>query len=534
MSVALLLATIIGSLLITMLTHRWRVHSGIITLLLAAALSFLPLHQHIEVEPHIILGIVMPPLLYSAALSFSISTFFKNIRPIIGMGVVLVLVTCAVVTWLAPMIDPTISLAGAFVLAAVVAPPDAVTMVSEERTEGIPRTVTSVIKGESIVNDATALVLFSVAIATFTHQQNFIKNPFLFFGYSSIVGILIGLVTGFLVILTRRRIGNPTIEVALNIVVPFAIYQISEFVHASGVLGVITAGFLISTMTTLDGRMTSQTAYKTRLIETRVWPIIELLIESFLFAYIGFQLHSSIEAVGEATGHLVDNALFALVITVLVIAIRFIYVYVLFSAIKGRNQLIEKHLENYNNRKQDNSTEVYRGRKARKMKDGYPTEPAFNLKECFLVSWMGMRGIVTLAAAASIPVAGLGAERTKEVAIIQFTAFTVASVTLIFQGLTLPLVVKALNLDLTADQQEKQKDRDIISDSVKHLEINPRQAKLTDKNFDDARSRITQYMIHTDLTEEATRAAIDRIDLQQAAWESRAKTYTALEESLDE
>ncbi|MFT4186707.1 MAG: sodium:proton antiporter [Micrococcaceae bacterium] len=510
MSIAVLLITVIFSLMITSISRNWKVHSGLVTVAFASAISFIPGVTHIEVEPEVILSLVMPPLLYSAALGFPFTTFFKNLKPILGMGVGLVVVTCLVITYLVPIINPAISTLGAFVLASVIAPPDTVTMVSEENSEGVPHRIVSILKGESLVNDATSLVLFSVAVSMLTNEENFIGQPVIYFIYSCIVGILVGLVLGWCLSFIRGKLEKPSLEIALNILMPFVAYQISEYFHASGVLAVVTTAFVVAFNMAFNPKAMSDTTYKTRLIETNVWPVIDLLIESFLFAYIGLQAHYMILEVRTETGSLRMSLLFAAVITLIVVAVRAIYSFLLFSGWRARNKRITNIAENTDSLSVSNGM-VYSEHHAPKI-----LPPSLGWKDSLLVSWMGMRGIVTLAAAASIPLAGQNGAENQAVTLIQFTAFTVAIGTLLVQGLTLPLLVKYLDLDLTEDEERKEYDMQVIQEAFHEMDSHHEHP-----SFDKARQLITHCLVNQELSEEAARAALNRIDLQQAALEAR-------------
>ena len=160
--------------------------------------SFTPGFEGIELESEVLLSVVLPPLLYSAALDFSFPTFLRNIRPILGLGIGLVVVTAFTVAAVTPLLVPTLTFGTALVLGAVVAPPDAVTAVAVGRKLGLPRKVMAILTGESLVNDAAALSLFSIEVAQIAGTEAYIENPLLLFGYSAVLGPLVGAALGYI------------------------------------------------------------------------------------------------------------------------------------------------------------------------------------------------------------------------------------------------------------------------------------------------------------------------------------------------
>jgi NhaP-type Na+/H+ or K+/H+ antiporter len=188
------------------------------------------------------------------------------------------------------------------VLAAVVSPPDSVTTVSHGREIGLPRRTISILTGESLVNDAAALTLFAVAVAAVTGDREFIENPFLLFGWEALIGLILGVVIGRVVISVRAKVGNPTIESGLNLLVPFLAYFAAEQLHASGIIAVVAAGFTVS-MSHFRTRSsgTPSTAYRTRLQEAALWPVVDLILEAFVFAYMGLQFRFVLEDLADSS-----------------------------------------------------------------------------------------------------------------------------------------------------------------------------------------------------------------------------------------
>lgn len=456
-----LILVVVGAIVVTAIAHRRGLEPALIIVVIGGAVSFLPDFEPPELDSHILLTVVLPPLLYSAALDFSFPTFLRNIRPILGLGVGLVVVTAftvaAVSSWL---IFVPLTFATALVLGAIVAPPDAVTAVAVGRKLGLPKRVMAILTGESLINDAAALTLFTIAVAHITGRETFIHNPFLLFGYSAIVGPIVGAILGYVTLWIRKRLANPGLETVQGLVVPFAAFIAAEELHASGVLAVVTAGFVV-------GNGTLAAGYQTRLQERYVWNSVDVLLEAFVFAYIGLHLRFVLEDLNEAHESLTVVAIGSVVVLFIVLVIRPISVFAIF----GRNKL-SRHVETklsvpapaggrgaLGTRRRDKPPGKWRSRIDRR---------ALSWQENVVVSWTGMRGVVTLAAAAAIPATTVSGEPFPERATIQAIAFVVAIGTLLIQGWTLPLLIRRLHLSRFSDDHAADRDEEIKAERVVH------------------------------------------------------------------
>ncbi|MDO9395952.1 MAG: cation:proton antiporter [Herbiconiux sp.] len=433
-----LLLVIVGAIAVTGLAQRRGLQPALVITVVGFAASFIPGFTRLELDSEIILGLVLPPLLYSAALNFSFVSFARSIRPIVGLGVGLVVVTALVVGVFAAWVVPALTLGTAVILGAIVAPPDAVTAVAIGRKLGLPKRVMSILTGESLVNDAAALTLFSIAVAAVTGAHTLFENPLLLFLYSAVVGIVVGVVLAGLATLIRRLLKDAALETVLGLIVPFAAYLLAEQLEASGVLAVVAAGFAV-------GASSSRAGYATRLQERQVWSSLDVLLEAFVFAYMGLQLRfviQDLDEAGQSVGAVFGAGALVLLVVLLV---RPVWVFGSF----GRNWLADRLLrrrvagdERMRDRiRRENERRVARGRRPRQ----FPT--FLNGKESLVVSWTGMRGVVTLAAAAGVPVVLADGEPFPGRAEIQAIAFIVAVGTLLVQGLTLPPLIRSLRLD---------------------------------------------------------------------------------------
>jgi len=543
MTGALFLLMALGALGIMALGHRKGFQPSIVILLVAGAASFIPAVPRLELEPHLILGLVMPPLLYVVASNFSFATFARNFTPIFGLGFTLVLITTAVVGLFTSWLVPAIGIAGALVLATVVSPPDTVTIVSHGKELGLPRRVVAILTGESLVNDAAALTFFSLAVAAAAGTHTFIANPFWLFIYGCAVGLFIGWLLGILAISARSLLGSPALETALGLLLPFAAYFIAESFHASGVLAVVIAGFTVAIGTQYGfgrgrqgGRANRGLDHRTRNMERQVWPVIETLLEAFVFAYMGLQVRWVIEDLAETEYSFGEALGLGLLVLLVVIVVRIAWVAALYGKgvfdawifarradvdpadprVLRRMQQVERMQarqaereqrwrerdERWAARRPDEPARV-RPTRGRDMRQ--PPRP-LSWKESLLVSWTGMRGIVTLAAAGSIPLVMNNGEDFPGRTLIQFIAFTVAIGTLVIQGLTMPTLARRLKIDVSEEDAEEE--RELAAGQV-----------LTDavEDFDAKREAISEAVRNDEMTDESARILFARIDRQEAA-----------------
>jgi CPA1 family monovalent cation:H+ antiporter len=454
-----LILVVVGAIVVTAIAHRRGLEPALIIVVVGIAASFIPGFEAPELDSHILLTVVLPPLLYSAALDFSFPTFLRNIRPILGLGVGLVVVTAftvaAVSSWL--VVVP-LTFGTALVLGAIVAPPDAVTAVAVGRKLGLPRRVMAILTGESLINDAAALTLFSIAVAQVAGSHTFIANPLLLFSYSAVVGPLVGAALGLVTLWIRKRLANPGLETVQGLLVPFGAYIAAEELHASGVLAVVVAGFVV-------GSGTLGAGYQTRLQERYVWNSVDVLLEAFVFAYIGLHLRFVLEDLREAHESLTEVGVAALIVLAIVMLIRPVSVLIMF----GRNELsrqVESKLSVPAPVGGRGALGTRRRGKPQAKWRALIDRRSLSWQENVVVSWTGMRGVVTLAAAAAIPVLTVDGEPFPERATIQAIAFVVSVGTLLIQGWTLPLLIRRLRL--SNDESGYEREETLKAERVVH------------------------------------------------------------------
>jgi CPA1 family monovalent cation:H+ antiporter len=471
-----LILVVVGAIVVAAIAKQRGLEPALMIVIVGIAASFLPGFVAPELDSHVLLTVVLPPLLYSAALDFSFPAFMRNIKPILGLGVALVVVTAFTVAIVSAwLVVVPLTFATALVLGAIVAPPDAVTAVAVGRKLGLPKRVMTILTGESLINDAAALALFSIAVAQVAGTHIFIDNPLLLFAYSAVLGPVVGVVLGYVTLWIRNRLNSASLEVIQGLVVPFAAYITAERFHASGVLAVVAAGFVV-------GSGTLSAGYQTRLQERYVWNSVDVLLEAFVFAYIGLHLRFVLEDLRDAHESLAEVAVAAAVVLAIVLVIRPLSVFVMF----GRGVLF-RHVDRTLSvpiperggrgalgvRKRDRPKGKWRA-----MID----HTSLTWQENVVVSWTGMRGVVTLAAAAGIPPTIASGEPFPERATIQAIAFAVAVGTLLLQGWTLPPLIRRLNLSSRDDERAYDREEtlkaeatvhDAADEVLAHFEANP-------------------------------------------------------------
>ncbi len=386
----------------TVLARRLGFPAPLLLIVTGVAASFLPGVPEVHLEPEVVLLGLLPPLLYATAVQTSLVDFAANKQPILLLSIGLVVFTTAGVGLVVHTLLPDVGWAAAFAIGAVVAPPDAVSATAVARRIGLPRTVVTILEGESLLNDATALVSLRTAIAAIgagvTAWQ--IAGDFLL---AALGGAAVGFVLFRVVAWFRPRITDPILDTAVSFVVPFAAYLAAEEIHASGVLAVVVAGLLLGHKAPL-----LQTA-KSRITERTNWKTIAFLLENLVFLLIGLQAKW---IVGDVVRSGVPVALVVgvcLATLGAVILLRLVWVF------PARYLLIRP------------GPEPATGRRP----------PAANT---FILGWAGMRGVVTLAAAFVIPPA------TPYREVLLLAAFTVVAGTLFIQGLSLPWLASRLHV----------------------------------------------------------------------------------------
>ncbi len=413
MSFDVLLVLLAAVTALSGLARRTGVPAPFVLVVAGLVASYVPGVPEVELDPHLVLVLVLPPLLYAAALSTAYADFGDNLRPIGLLSVGLVLVTTAVVGLVAHLVTPGLPLAAALALGAVVAPPDAVAATAVARRLALPRRVLVILEGESLLNDATALVSYRLAVTAAVVGGTTLGGALTDFAVAAVGGVVVGLALGYAVAALRRRLQDPLLENALSLLTPFAAFLPAEALGASGVLAVVVAGLY------LGRRAPVLLSSGARLQGQALWAMVTFLLEGLVFALIGLQLPRVVQALGDdASQALVTAAL----VTVTVVVVRFAWVFPATYLPRRLSRAVRTR------------------------------DPAPPWRFPFLISWAGMRGVVSLAAAFALPTDMPGRD------LILFVTFCVILATLLVQGLTLPWLVRRLDLDDAGAAERTERD----------------------------------------------------------------------------
>lgn len=297
---------------------RIGVAAPLVLTVVGVGIGAIPAVPHFEVEPSLVLTVILPPLLYAAARQVPFVDFRRNLRVIAFLAVALVAVSAVLVGVLVSLLWVSVPLALAIALGAVVAPPDAVAATSLGKRLGLPPRIVTILEGEGLVNDATALVLLStmLAIATATVQSPNGWMIGLTFLWAVVGAVIIGGILGAVAVALRRRITDPVLDAAVSLVIPFVAYLLGEFAHSSGVVAVVVAGILVGN----QGSYRIRASF--RLAESGTWRIVTLLLENGVFLFMGFQLWPIVGEVARG-GELPGTLGVAGLVILLLVGIRF-------------------------------------------------------------------------------------------------------------------------------------------------------------------------------------------------------------------
>lgn len=397
-TVLLLLGLTVSVLAGTVLSDRLRLPAPMVLIALGVVGSFLPFVPDVDLSPELVLLGLLPPLLYASALPTSILDIRDHLTSVALLSVALVIVTTvtvgAVVHWLVPDVSWAVALA----LGAVVAPPDAVSASAVARRIGLPRRIVTILEGESLLNDATALVALRSAVAAVAGTLA-LRTVALDFLLAAGGGVLIGFAVAWVVIRLRRLVHDPLVDTGISFVIPFGAYLLAEELHASGVIAVVVAGLLIGHKAPLVQTATS------RMTERTTWSTIAFLLERAVFLLIGLQVARILRNLDGSVSPARVVAVCAAVLLTVVLT-RLVWV--------GATQWLR-------NLARDPGRRV-------------------PLSEAVVTGWAGMRGVVTIAAVFVIPT------DVPHHDLLVLAALTVVLGTLYLQGLTLPALTRALHV----------------------------------------------------------------------------------------
>ena len=396
-------------LLLVMLGQKLQIAYPIFLVIGGLLISFIPGLPHYSISPDLVFLIFLPPLLYEAAWYTSWRNFWKWRRPIGMLGFGLVIFTSLIVAFVTERLIPRFTLPIGFLLGGIISPPDAVAATSVLKYFKIPKSVKTILEGESLVNDASSLTVVRFALAAVVSGSFVIEKAATAFFMVTVMGIVIGLLIANLIYFIHRKLPTtPSIDTALDLLSPYIMYLAAEHFHYSGILAVVSGGLFLSF------RSHEIMNHRARLQASSVWSTITFILNGLIFILIGLQLPLIVN--GLKYYSLQEAIRYGLIVSALIIVIRMAWI---FPATYLPRWLSKRVRE---------------------------TEKRPLIRNVFLTGWAGMRGVVTLAAALAIPMSLADGSLFPERELVIFISFMVILVTLVLQGLTLPLVIRFLKI----------------------------------------------------------------------------------------
>lgn len=443
---------------LVMLAEKLRLAYPIVLVVGGLLLSFVDGFSSITIDPELVFFLFLPPLLYEAAWQVSWKEFWRWRRLIAGFAFPIVILTACVVAFTAHWLIPGFSLALGFLLGGIVSPPDAVSAATIMRRVQVPKALTSIAEGESLLNDASSLIVFRFALAAVITGQFVWQEAVASFFLVVVMGVLIGLAVGLIFYAVHRYLPTtPSIEIVLTLVTPYCMYYAAEHFHFSGVLAVVSGGLFLS------GKRLTMLSYETRIQAVNVWSNLVFVLNGIVFLLIGLELPMIVNQLGEVS--LGSAIWYGLVISFVLIVTRLACTLGTSPFTKLMSRFIT-------------------------VADDSP-----GWRNPLIYGWMGMRGVVSLAMALSIPLLISDQQSFPARNLILFITFVVILVTLIFQGLTLPWVIKKVKPEdkftrIPAPQQEIIIQKKIAFAAVRYLDEKYGEPQQTNEYIANLRAKL--------------------------------------------
>lgn len=434
----LIISLLFAVSMLVMLGQKLKISYPIFLVLGGLIISLIPGIPNIQMDPDMILTLFLPPLLYEAAWYTSWRQFWKWKRPIILLAFGLVFFTSTIIAFVSSSMIPGFTLALGFLLGGIISPPDAVAATSVLKGIKIPKRLVTILEGESLINDASSLIVFRVALVAVITGQFSLGETIGDFFIVGTMGVVIGLAVAHVLYVIHRFFPTTSnIDTALTLMTPYVMFIIAEHFHFSGVMAVVSGGLFLSY------RSHELLNYSSRIQTINVWSTIIFILNGLVFILIGLELPVIIDGLNESS--LQEGIKYGLIISLITILIRFVWVYPV--------AFIPRFL-------------------FKKIRE---TEPSPGWKGPLITSWAGMRGVVSLAAALSIPLT-IDGEPFPQRNLILLVTFIVILITLVVQGLSLPWIIKLIKIEEMdesipeAEQMANIKLR-LMKVSINHLEM---------------------------------------------------------------
>lgn len=449
----LVITLMLGAIVLVGVGEKLRLPWPALMVVMATLVGLVPAWREVSVDPHLILPLFLPPLLYATAQRTSWSLLRGRWRAVVGLALVLTTVTIAAVAGTVLAVVPGVTVAAAIAIGAAVAPPDPVAVEAIAGPVGIPRRLTTTLQSEGLFNDAVAIVVFTAAIASTQTGRPFGIDVLGEFAVGLVLAVAVGLAAATGASWLSDRVADIAGRNAITLVLPFAVYILAEELHASGVVAVVVAA--VQTASTRGGDDVED-----RLTGRAFWDVVELLVTGVAFGLIGVELYQVVAEAGPELGRMVGHA--ALVCAV-VVGVRALWLFL----------LLVLH---------------------RRARDPWVAPRTW--QESVILTWGGMRGLATLALALAIPTVGADGPLASRPEILVIAA-AVVLVTLVLPALTLPTLVRVLGVR-GAHETEQRAERALVERASRaalgHLREQSRSGELPE----EARMRIEQALGHLD------------------------------------
>jgi Na+/H+ antiporter len=445
-------------LALVMIANRFRVAYPIVLVLGGLALSFTSVFSDVTINPELVFFIFLPPLLYEAAWQTSWKQFWKWRRVIMSFAFPIVIITSCVVAFVSSAFIPGFTLALGFLLGGIISPPDAISATTIMRQVKVPKSLVSVIEGESLLNDASSLIVFRFALAAVLTGQFHFQQAATSFFLVILMGTLIGLFVGLIFYAIHRWLPTtPSIEIVLTLVTPYCMYYFAEHFHFSGVLAVVSGGLFLSS------KRQSMLNYQSRIEGVNVWTNMVFVLNGLIFLLIGLQLPSITKQLGDIS---LGRAIwYGSAVSVLLVITRIL-------CTLGAS-LFTRFMSHFIT-----------------VADSNP-----GWKGPLIAGWAGMRGVVSLAAALSIPLLTNEGQPFPYRNLILFITFIVILVTLVLQGLTLPWLIRKVKPEdrfnlIPGHKQEIIIQKKIAQASLHYLQKKHGEEPIRNEHLDNLLARL--------------------------------------------
>lgn len=429
--VIILLAVAIG---LSPVASKIKIPYPILLLIAGIGVGFIPGFQQVSINPDVVFLIFLPPMLYDAAFNISFRDFRNNMNTISLLAISLVFITATGIAVVARYCIPGMTWPLAFVLGAILSPPDAIAAAGVTKGLHLPHRTNTILEGESLVNDASALVAFRFAVATVAGSSFVLWKAGVMFlvamGGGFLMGWIIWLIFAFINLKFRL---NSSVIVSLNVMLPFVAYLLAEEFHVSGVIAVVTAGLIIS-------RHKRKFSEEVRIQSKSVWDTVTFILGGLIFILIGLTFPRVLEDIPfKELGSLI-GASFLIFLIALIIRIIVIFWHEFDS--KKKLKMFQERLATMPEWKKNEKVRRHYEERLRRIKNFKP----LSIKDCIIIGWSGMRGIVSLAAALSLPLVMDDGSVFPLRDTIIFLTVVVVIIMLIIQGIGLPLLIKLLKM----------------------------------------------------------------------------------------